>query len=115
MSREIKTYTAQEFRRGEWETVFTKLPDGSKKPKTARISAEHAELITMDAESLAAQSGGRSTSMFRYVDLGQPKKKEVEKKEVDNKPKLADLRIEYPEIKATSVKDFLAKIEESKK
>ena len=113
MSREIKTYTAQEFRRGEWETVFTKDKDGNKKPKTARISEEHAELITMDAESLAAQSGGRSTSMFRYVDLGQSKK--VEKKEDDNKPKLADLRVEYPDIKATSVDAFLAKIEESKK
>ena len=56
--------------------------------------------------------------MFRYVDLGQPKKKEVKKevkKEDDNKPKLADLRVEYPDIKATSVDAFLAKIEESKK
>lgn len=110
MSREIKTYTAQEFRRGEWETVFTKDKDGNKKPKTAKISKEHADLQTMDAESLARQSGGRSTSMFRYVDLGQPKKKED-----DNKPKLADLRVEYPDIKATSVDAFLAKIEETKK
>ncbi len=49
-SRDKKTYTAQEFRRGEWETVFTKDKDGNKKPKTAKISEEHAELITMDAE-----------------------------------------------------------------
>jgi hypothetical protein len=108
MSREIKTYKAQEYRRGEWEDVYGKDKDGKKKLKTVKISVEHAELLSGDAESLASQSGGRSSTMFRYVEKEDEKKDEV-------KPKLADLRIEYPDIKATSVKDFLALIEESKK
>ena len=113
MSREIKTYEAQEYRRGEWETVFNKDKNGNKKPKTVRISVENAELLTIDAESLAKQSGGKSTSMFRYVE--QKSKKVSPPNTDDNKPKLADLRVEYPDIKATSVDAFLAKIEESKK
>ena len=112
-SREVKTYEAQEYRRGEWETVFNKDKDGKKKPKTVRISVEHAELLTIDAEALADQcKPGGSTSMFRYVEV----KGEVSPPNTDdNKPKLADLKLEYPDIKARSVDDFLAKIEESKK
>jgi hypothetical protein len=113
MSREIKTFKAQEYRRGEWEDVFNKDKDGNKKLKTVRISVEHAELLTIDAEALANQSGGKSTSMFRFTEV---KDKKVSPPNTDdNKPKLADLRVEYPDIKATSVDAFLAKIEESKK
>ena len=112
MSREIKTFKAQEYRRGEWDDVFAKDKDGNKALKTVKISVEHAELLTRDAESLAAQSGGRSSTMFRYVEV-KAKKVEVKKDEVE-KPKLADLRIQYPDIKATSVDAFLAKVEELK-
>jgi len=115
MSREIKTFKAQEYRRGEWDDVFTKDKDGKKIPKTVRISVEHAELLTTDAESLARQSGGRSTSMFRYVEVKKAEKPTKKEDEVDAKPKLADLRIQYPDIKATSVDAFLAKVEELKK
>lgn len=112
MSREIKTYTAQEYRRGEWEDVFTKDKDGKKTPKTVKISVEHAELLSADAESLASQSGGRSTSMFRYVEK-KGVKKETPKKEDVVKVTLAELREQHPDIKATSVKGFLEKLEES--
>ena len=110
MSREVKIHKAQEFRRGEWEDVFSKGKDGNKKLLTAKISIEHGELLTGDAEALAAQSGGKSTSMFRYVVLEE---KKAPKKEEggEPKPKLADLRKEYPEIKATSVAAFLEQVE----
>ncbi len=106
-SRDVKVFAVEEYHRGKWIPVFSKETN---KPKIAKISVENAELLTGDA--MAQVSEKNRTTMFRYVE----RKVKVSPPNTDeNKPKLADLREEYPNIKATSVDAFLAKIEESKK
>ncbi len=75
--REINTFTVQEYHRGEWSDLIIKDKDG-KRPKTVKISNEHAKLLSHDAEVQAKEN--KRTSMFRYVLKGKKVKEKVEKK-----------------------------------
>ena len=101
MSREVKRYAVMEYHRKKWLPILSK-EEG--KPRVISISVENAEIMNLDAEAAIKEKG--RTSLFGYFL--------ADEKPEDSKPKLADLRVKYPDIKATSVDTFLQKIEELK-